>query len=244
MAAHEFAGFRALSFDCYGTLIDWETGIANELQPWAAGHGIAASRDDLLDVFAAGETLVQQATPGLLYPDVLAETMRFLDRRYRVVSTTEEVTAFGGSVERWPAFPDSASALARLHERYLLVILSNIDRRSFGASMTRLGVEFDLIVTAQDVGAYKPSAASFPALFDALTTIDVSRGDLLHVAQSLYHDHEPAKAAGLPTVWIDRRHGHPGFGATPAPANDVRPDWRFTSMHEFADSALTATMDR
>lgn len=234
----EFSGFAALSFDCYGTLIDWESGIAAELEPWAASHGLSESRDALLDGFAGGETLVQQQSPGLLYPQVLAETMRHLDRHYGVTSSPEQLATFAGSVGRWPAFADSAESLARLHERYRLIILSNIDRQSFATSAQRLGVDFDLVVTAQDVGAYKPSAQSFPALLAAVDGMGIERSGLVHVAHSLYHDHEPAQAAGLPTVWIDRRHDSHGFGATPAPQHEVTPDWRFTSMAAFADAAL------
>ena len=237
-SAQDFERFTALSFDCYGTLIDWETGIANELDPWALRHGITADRDQLLQAFAASETVVQQRSPGLLYPAVLAETLGHLDEHFGVSSTTEEAEAFGSSVARWPAFPDSAAALARLSERFRLIILSNIDRASFASSASKLGVEFDLIVTAQDVGAYKPSAVSFPAMFEALRSIAVDRSELLHVAQSLYHDHVPAQAAGLPTVWIDRRHDRAGHGATPAPASAVQPDWRFTEMKDFAAAAL------
>jgi 2-haloacid dehalogenase len=233
----DFARFNALSFDCYGTLIDWESGIAAELQPWAARHGVTATSDDLLEAFGAAETLVQGATPGMLYPELLAETLGHLDRRFGVTSSAAEAESFGASVGRWPAFADTAEALARLKERYRLIILSNIDRQSFAASAPKLGVELDFVLTAQDVGAYKPSPASFPALFEALKTIDVERSTLLHVAQSLYHDHVPAKAVGLPTVWIDRRHDRPGFGATPQPAVAVHPDWQFPSMAAFADAA-------
>lgn len=235
---HDLSAFAALSFDCYGTLIDWESGIAAELEPWALSHGLSVSRDALLDAFAGGETLVQQQTPGMLYPQVLAETMRHLDRRYGVISGDDQLASFAGSVERWPAFPDSAESLVRLHERFRLVILSNIDRQSFATSAPKLGVNFDLVVTAQDVGAYKPSAQSFPTLLDAVAGFGIDRSRLLHVAQSLYHDHEPAQAAGLPTVWIDRRHDCPGFGATPAPQHAITPDWRFISMAAFADAAL------
>ena len=151
---------------------------------------------------------------------------------------TKSPAAFGASVGRWPAFADSAEALARLHRRFRLVILSNVDRASFAASNHHLGVEFDLVLTAEDVGAYKPSPRSFPALLEGISSIGVSRDELLHVAQSLYHDHEPARAVGLPSVWIDRRHDREGFGATPAPrADDVAPDWTFPSMAAFADVA-------
>ena len=225
----DFDHFRALSFDCYGTLIDWETGIVEALRPWAARHGIAD--DALLAAHAAHETVVETDLPAMRYPDVLAETLRRIADQFGVEATAEERAAFGASVPDWPAFPDSTAALTALHQRFRLVILSNIDRALFAASARRLGVEFDLVITAEDVGSYKPSAANFAALLDS-----VERAELLHVAQSLYHDHVPAKAAGLPTVWIDRRHGRPGTGATPEAAA-VTPDWTFPSLAAFAEAA-------
>jgi 2-haloacid dehalogenase len=235
----DLAGFRALSFDCYGTLIDWEAGIVTELTRWAEQHRIVATDDELLTAFAEHETVVQHDDPHLRYPQVLAETLRCLDRRYGAHSSAVQLDAFSGSVGRWPAFADTVDSLRRLHERFRLIILSNIDRATFATSVPHLGVEFDLVVTAQDVGAYKPSPTSFPALLEATRSIGIERSDLLHVAQSLYHDHEPAKAVGLPTVWIDRRHDREGFGATPAPTTNVQPDWTFPSMTSFADAVAT-----
>ena len=145
------------------------------------------------------------------YPDVLAATLRRIADQFGVEASPEERTAFGASVPDWPAFPDSAAALAELHERFRLVILSNIDRASFAASARRLGVEFDLVITAEDVGSYKPE----PGQLRGAARRAPPATELLHVAQSLYHDHVPAKAAGLPTVWIDRRHDRAGTGATP-----------------------------
>ena len=225
----EFDRFRALSFDCYGTLIDWETGIVEALRPWATRHGI--DDEALLAAHAAHETVVESEHPAMRYPDVLAETLERIASQFGVEASSAERRAFGASVPDWPAFPDSAAALAALHERYRLVILSNVDRASFAASARRLGIEFDLVITAEDVGSYKPDAANFAALLDR-----TNRDELLHVAQSLYHDHVPAKAAGLPTVWIDRRHGRAGTGATPEAAT-VTPDWSFPSMASFAEAA-------
>jgi putative hydrolase of the HAD superfamily len=235
----DFDQFAALSFDCYGTLIDWEAGILAELRPWAEGHGLTASDGELIGAFAEVETAVQQQHPATLYPDVLAETLRLVGARLGVSTSEAEAAAFGASVGCWPAFRDSADALARLKQRYKLIILSNVDRASFARSNERLGVEFDLIVTAEDVGAYKPSERSFPALFARLASIGIARERLLHVAQSLYHDHEPAHALGLPSVWIDRRHDQPGSGATPQPHDsEVMPRWRYPSLAAFADAAL------
>jgi 2-haloalkanoic acid dehalogenase type II len=235
--------FDALSFDCYGTLIDWETGIAAALAPWAAGHGLAATADVLVGAFSAIETHVEQERPTALYPDVLAETMRRIGERLGAPVTDEEAAAFGASVGDWPAFPDSADALARLHTRYRLIILSNVDRASFARSAARLGTDFDLVITAQDVGAYKPSPLSFPALLAGVGGLGVPRDRLLHVAESLYHDHVPAQANGLHSVWIDRRRGDAST-ASPQPGQAVTPDWTFTSMAAFAAAALPEVSGR
>ena len=232
-----FADFDALSFDCYGTLIDWETGIAAALAPWAAAHGLAVAPEDLLAAFSANETLVQQEHPTNRYPDVLAETMRRMGALLGAPVSDDEAAAFGASVGDWPAFPDSSAALQRLHSRYRLIILSNVDRASFARSAARLGVDFDLVITAEDVGAYKPSPLSFPALLAGVDALGIPRGRLLHVAESLYHDHVPAQANGLHSVWIDRRRGDAST-ASPRPDQLVRPDWTFTSMGDFAAAAV------
>jgi 2-haloacid dehalogenase len=143
------------------------------------------------------------------------------------------VADFSASVGEWPAFPDSATALRRLKARYRLGVLTNCDDDLFAASNRRLGVSFDWIVTAQQARGYKPRPENFDLLF---RTVDVPRERILHVAQSLFHDHVPAKAMGMTTVWIDRRHDRRGFGATP-PA-DATPDLVCPDMRSFADIAL------
>lgn len=233
----EFDRFRALSFDCYGTLIDWETGITAALAPWAERSGLDDTRVDLLAAFSTHETAVQSEHPQARYPDVLAAVHHRIGDQFGAAVSADEAAAFGASVGDWPAFPDSRDALERLAGRFALIILSNVDRASFARSNQRLGVTFDRIVTAEDVGSYKPSTRNFATLLTELTTLGRQPGELLHVAESLYHDHEPAKALGLSTVWIHRRHAVEGFGATPAPKTPVQPDWRFPSMAAFADAA-------
>jgi 2-haloalkanoic acid dehalogenase type II len=232
----EFDDFRALSFDCYGTLIDWETGLSAELERWASVHGTDATSAELIESFGRFENEVEDEHPTALYPDVLAMTLDRIAAHYEVTASADERESFGGSVGRWPPFADSPEALARLKERFKLIILSNVDRASFMASNERLGVEFDLILTAQDIGSYKPNRRNFGALLEAIGTIGVTRGELLHVAQSLYHDHEPAAAIGLPSVWIDRRHDQQGSGATRPPTSSVTPRWRYPSLAAFADA--------
>jgi 2-haloacid dehalogenase len=229
--------FDALSFDCYGTLIDWETGIAAVLQPWANAHGLDMTDEELLTGYSIHEAEAEQTHPTDLYPQILALSIRTLGEALGVAVTVDDAAALAGSVPDWPAFPDSARALERLGRRYKLIILSNVDRQSFAGSNERLGVTFTSILTAEDIGSYKPSPRNFVALEREADRLGVARGRLLHVAQSLFHDHVPAKAAGLATVWINRRHAKPGWGATPEPPAGVTPDWTFTSMAEFADAA-------
>ena len=236
--------FEALSFDCYGTLIDWEAGIVAVLRPWAAAHGAEVSDEQLLAAYSAHEARAEEEHPAALYPQVLARSMRGLGEELGIPVSDVEAQALARSVPDWPAFPDSAEALARLSRRYRLVILSNVDRESFAASNRRLGVTFTSILTAQDIGSYKPSPLAFAALTDEIARLGVPGDRHLHVAQSLFHDHVPAKAAGLPTVWIDRRHDRAGWGATPEPPAGVTPDWTFPSMAAFADAVESDAADR
>jgi 2-haloacid dehalogenase len=236
----DFDRFEAMSFDCYGTLIDWESGIANALRPWATRQGLEVDDETLLAAFGRHETHVEDETPAAMYPRVLGETLRRVGKELGADVTDDDAAAFGDSVKDWPAFPDSSAALQRLATRFKLIILSNIDRRSFAASSPRLGVHFDAVITAQDVGSYKPRRGHFDRLFETIAELGVARDRLVHVAESLFHDHQPAAALNLPSVWIHRRHAKGGTGATATPADDVSPTWRFTSMAEFADAAVPA----
>jgi 2-haloacid dehalogenase len=233
--------FEALSFDCYGTLIDWESGISAVLRPWALEHRIGLSEQELLERYAIAEAEEEARTPDAPYPRILGAAMRRLGAAVSAPVSLAEGRRLARSVPAWPAFPDSAAALALLANRYKLIILSNVDRESFAASTVRLGVRFDAIVTAQDVGSYKPSTRNFEALLDTVGNLGVRPGALLHVAQSLFHDHVPAQMVGLPTAWINRRMGRPGWGATPPPDAEVRPDWTFPSMAAFAEACVAAS---
>jgi 2-haloalkanoic acid dehalogenase type II len=228
------AEFDALSFDCYGTLIDWEAGIAAVLGPWAREHGLDLDDEALLTAYADHEARAEAETPAVLYPEILARSFHALAAELGAPLSEQQAQRLAVSVPNWPAFPDSHCALVSLAERYRLIILSNVDRASFAASNARLGVNFDAIVTAEDVGSYKPSPRNFAALAQCAATLGIDRGRLLHVAQSLFHDHVPAKRAELRTVWINRRHDRPGWGATPDPRSDVTPDWEFPTMAAFA----------
>ena len=228
--------FKALSFDCYGTLIDWETGIAAVLAPWASEQGLEVSDEELLRAFGGHEGTVQRETPSALYPEVLATAFRRTGEELGAPVSDGWAERLAGSVGDWPAFPDSPDALARLARRYKLIILSNVHRAGFAASNERLHGDFAAIITAEDVGAYKPAENHFRALDAALPGLGVDRSELLHVAQSLFHDHVPAKREGLPSVWINRRHDRPGWGATPEPEEEWSYVLEFRSMKDFADA--------
>jgi 2-haloalkanoic acid dehalogenase type II len=235
--------FEALSFDCYGTLIDWEAGIAAVLGQWARSRRLSLDSEALLAAFSQHEAAAEAGHPKDLYPAILARSMRDLGGELGAEVSEQDARALARSVPGWPAFPDSRDALRALGQQYKLIILSNVDRESFAGSNRRLGVAFTSILTAQDIGSYKPSPRNFEALAAEASRLGIPPGRLLHVAQSLFHDHVPAKNAGLPTAWINRRHDRPGWGATPAPPADVIPDWEFPSMAGFAD-AVAAEADR
>ena len=233
----EFGDFDALSFDCYGTLIDWEAGIAAVLGPWARDQGLDLTDEALLTAYSAHEASAEASRPADPYPLILARSLRDLGHELGAQVTEVDAERMAASVPAWPAFPDSPAALGALAQRYQLIILSNVDRASFAASNRRLQVTFTSVLTAEDIGSYKPSPRNFEALLAEVDRLGIDRKRLLHVAQSLFHDHVPAQQFGLPTVWINRRHDRPGWGATPEPSAGVTPDWEFPSMQAFAAAA-------
>jgi 2-haloacid dehalogenase len=227
----DLTSYTTLTFDCYGTLIDWESGIANALRPILVNHHIEKSDDEILEIFGALESEAQR--PYKSYRDVLALVAQGAGERLGFTPTDEELSAFSTSVLKWPAFPDSADALMRLSSHYDLVILSNVDDDLFQqGSAPKLGVDFHAVITAEQVGSYKPDPGNFQHL---LAELDRPKEQTLHVAQSLFHDIAPAKDAGLTTVWINRRHGREGFGATPPQA--ATPDLELPDMATLANMA-------
>lgn len=220
---------EVLTFDCYGTLIDWESGIAAALLPILQRHGVALEREQALQLFAELESAAE-AGPYMPYRDVLASCVRGFGQRYGFAPSAEEQASFAGSVGDWPAFPDSPAALARLARRFRLVVISNVDDDLFALSNARLGVRFADVITAQQAGSYKPSLNNFHVAF---ARIGVPQQRILHVAQSLFHDHVPAKQLGLDTAWVNRRAANPGFGAT-LPA-EARPDITVPDLQSLAD---------
>ncbi|MEC8129264.1 MAG: HAD hydrolase-like protein, partial [Pseudomonadota bacterium] len=169
-------------------------------------------------------------TPAKTYSDLLACVYRRLAEEWGLSVSWEEALGYGCSVENWPAFADSAEALAYLKEHFKLVILSNVDNASFAHSNTRLGVEFDAIYTAEDVGSYKPDDANFSYMIGQLGMLGFTPDQMLHTAESMFHDHAPANRHGLRNCWIYRRHADEGFGATMNPGEMPSYDFRFNSM--------------
>ena len=228
--------FKVLTFDCYGTLIDWESGILAALRPLLAKLAGKVGDEAALVAYARHESALEAEQPGLNYRKVLAEAHRRLAKEWNVGRSEAEAMTFGDSVPDWPAFPDSAAALGYLKQHYKLVILSNIDRASFAESNKKLGVTFDAICTAEDIGSYKPDQRNFDfALKMVQEKFGLGPKDILHTAQSLFHDHQTAKAIGLATNWIDRRMGKAGSGAT-MPVGAVKTDFHFPSMAGFVEA--------
>ncbi len=261
--------YRVLTFDCYGTLIDWETGIWDALQPLImdnddAGGGARAAevtraagvtrsasdtrnagvtREDALHAFAQCESRQERATPGLRYPELLARVHRRIAEMLGLRTRSALDEAFGASVPLWPAFPDTADALRALKRYYKLVILSNVHREGIAASNRKLGVALDAVYTAEDIGSYKPADANYEYLLAHLQSdLGLDRSDVLHTAQSLHHDHVPANRFGLANAWIDRQRLSAGgnWGAT-APVDPMpSTDFVFFSMGEMAEAVVNA----
>lgn len=228
--------FKVLTFDCYGTLIDWESGMVNALAPLTNRLGSKLNRNQILEAHARHESSQQRQTPSKRYRELLAVVYRRLAEEWNIPVSWDECVQYGNSVGNWPAFPDSPDALKYLKQHYKLVILSNVDNESFAASNQRLGVEFDAVYTAEDIGSYKPAAANFEYMLHLLKSRGYDRSDILHTAESMFHDHAPANRHGLASCWIYRRHEQEGFGATMHPGELPHYDFCFHSMSEMAEA--------
>ncbi|MEG4582704.1 haloacid dehalogenase type II [Microcoleus sp. MON1_C5] len=208
----EFNQFEVVSFDCYGTLIDWERGILAALKQLLSHREIDFSDDGILELFAAVESELEDASNSYIkYRDILQEIVKKLGKNFNFVPTETEINCLVDSVKNWQPFPDSVAALESLKQKYKLVVISNIDDDLFAETAKHLKVEFDWLITAEQVRSYKPSTRNFEI---ALETMGISADKLLHVAQSIYHDIVPATSMGISTVWVNRRHDKTGFGAT------------------------------
>ena len=237
--------YRVLTFDCYGTLIDWEAGIWRAFQPLLVENGaMGVLPGDALRAFARFEGERERAMPGLRYPDLLARVHSDVAASLGLRTDPALDAAFGESVPDWPAFADSAAALGVLKRRFRLVILSNVHQAGIAASAGKLGVEFDACYTAEDIGSYKPANANFRYLLAHLKSdFGLDRSDVLHTAQSLHHDHVPANRFGLASAWIDRQRLSEGgsWGATARVEAMPKIDFTFFTLGEMAE-AVTAEL--
>ncbi len=232
----KLSDYKVLTFDVYGTLIDWESGMVNALKLLTDRVSRTLSRDQILEAHAYHESTTQAQTPAKLYSDLLPVVYKRLAEEWETPVTWEECILYGQSVRDWPAFEDSAAALGYLKKHFKLVVLSNVDNASFAYSNKKLQVEFDGVYTAEDVGSYKPAARNFDYMLTQLARQGIEKGDILHTAESMFHDHGPANAHGLANCWIYRRHEREGFGATVRP--DEMPSYNmvFNSMAELVEA--------
>ena len=226
----KLTAFKALTFDCYGTLIDWESGMIEALKPLTSKASRKLTRDETLEAHARHESSQQVQTPAKVYRDLLATVYRRLAEEWGVAVPWSECVTYGQSIRNWPAFDDTVASLQYLKRHYKLAILSNVDNESFSFSNEKLGVDFDAVYTAEDCGSYKPSARSFEYMLANLKTLGIEKREILHTAESLFHDHGPANEQGLTSCWIHRRHGQEGSGATMALAKTPSYDFRFESL--------------
>jgi 2-haloacid dehalogenase len=228
----DFSRFEILTFDCYGTLIDWETGILSALHRILSAHGKTIDDATLLKLYGDFE---QRSEHGVYHPyrEVLASVVRQFGIELGFTPLDQEITSLADSLPDWNPWPDTVAALHQLKTRFRLAILSNIDDDLFAATRPKLEVAFDEVITAQQAQAYKPSLKLFEL---ALSRINAPAHRVLHVGQSIYHDVVPAQALGLATVWVNRPSARPGVGAVKAA--DAKPDLEVSSLAALAQAAL------
>ena len=227
----DFSRFDWLSFDCYGTLIDWENGLLGYLRPLLKGKGCDISDAQILALYSEFEPR-QQAEHYRRYREVLTAVVRDYAHELRFEVSDNEANGLAESIRQWQPFGDTVAGLQRLRSRYKLAVLSNIDDDLFGYTAPKLEVPFDAVVTAQQVHSYKPSLNNFEAL---LRCNAISRDRLLHVAESLYHDVAPAHSLGIATAWVNRRQGK---AAAASKLANVKPDLEVPDVGRLAELAV------
>ena len=230
----DFKSYRLLTFDCYGTLIDWESGIFSALRPILRGHGKIVSDSTLLELYGEFEA---QAEAGEYrgYREVLQSVVRAFGERLGFAPSDAEQRSLPDSLQHWPAFPDTVEALCRLQSKYELAVISNIDDDLFARTLPKLGVRFSEVVTAQQAGCYKPCLHLFRM---AAERCSISPEHWLHVGQSIYHDVVPARSLGIATVWVNRPSPRQGVGAVRQASGE--PDLQVPDLKTLADLACCA----
>ena len=224
----DFNRFRALTFDCYGTLIDWETGILSTLHPILLAHGKKVDDATLLKLFADFEVRAEQGQ-FRPYRQVLQSVVRQFGEELGFIPTDQETRSLPESLASWKPWPDTVRALCQLKERFHLAIISNVDDDLFAATLPKLEVEFSQIITAQQAQAYKPSHRVFEV---AISRLGLPVRAILHAGQSVYHDVIPAQSLGLSTVWVNRPSARTGIGAVISA--EAHPDLELSSLAELA----------
>ncbi|MBW4467338.1 MAG: haloacid dehalogenase type II [Pegethrix bostrychoides GSE-TBD4-15B] len=207
----DFKRYKVLTFDCYGTLIDWESGILNALRPLLTAHQIQLADDQILTEYAAIEAELE-AGAYRPYRQILEGVVEQFGQRFNFQPEPEETAALPDSIQNWLPFEDTVAALRQLQQQYRLVILSNVDDALFAGSAKHLQVAFDDVITAEQIGSYKPALQNFQVM---MQRVGLPQDQILHVAQSVHHDIQPASSLGLSTVWVNRRQSQAGAGATP-----------------------------
>jgi len=233
----DFNNFTAISFDCYGTLIDWESGILPVMRALLASHGQSLLDADILELYAEFEAEAESG-PYQTYRDVLQSVVRGFAGRFRFEASSAEIRSLHESVPAWLPFPDTVPTLRELQKRYKLVVISNIDDKLFAETRKYLDVDFDAVITAEQARSYKPSLNNFRM---ALRTLAIAPDRLLHAAQSIYHDIVPARSLGIATAWVNRRSARPGIGAVREAAGQVsekRPDFEVPDLASLAATVL------
>ncbi|CAG8028763.1 unnamed protein product [Penicillium salamii] len=226
--------YRLLSFDVYGTLIDWETGTLNGFKPLMEVSGVHPNRNEILDAYYECERIQQSKTPEMKYADLVATIYPQMAKRLGLPGPTpEQSAAFGNSVRNWPAFPDTIDALKRLQKHFKLVCLSNVDIESFkGSNKGSLeGFPFDLVITAEEVGSYKPDPRNFEFMLRAVKEkFGITKDQVLQTAQSQFHDHHTARKMGIRSSWIVRP------GSIMGNLDEHVYDWKFDTLGDMADA--------
>ncbi len=224
--------FKAVTFDCYGTLIDWDTGVGAFFEAWSSAHGLALERGALLGALAEAQRRHQASTPFKPYRAVLRDAFLDVARDLGVTRAQSEAERFAASVGSWPPFADTLPTLRQLKAHHVLGIVSNVDEASFAETRGWFEGLIDEAVTADAVRAYKPDPAHFRAMFARLDARGIARDHVVHVAQSRFHDIAPARALGVRCVWVERRAGRPGRGLTIP--SEAEPDFRAAGLSEVA----------
>jgi 2-haloacid dehalogenase len=235
----DFSRFTTISFDCYGTLIDWESGILPVLRTLLANHGQSQPDNAILELYGEFEAR-EESGPYQSYRDVLQSVVRSFADHFHFQATSSEIRSLQESVPSWQPFPDTVVALRELHKRYKLVVISNIDDNLFAETRKHLGLEFDGVITAQQAQSYKPSLNNFQL---TLHTFALSPDRLLHAAQSIYHDVVPARSLGISTAWVNRKSARPGIGAVrtaTGPASETQPDLEVPDLASLVAATASA----